>query len=442
MRRIGKQVFMNVAGGGGPPSPSSTTNLPQSVEVSNSGGGRGLENSGGTMGVDPRLVNILQAAATNFPGYTVKVTSGERKGDPRFHGKGMATDVVLVGPDGKEVPNYQNAQNFRLYEKFAQTARTAQQQMYPDLDKQFRWGGYFSGPKGKYGAGDLMHFDLGGSDTLGMAGGSWETGLTPAQRGVWAGAESVGMSGQPPVSLALSGASDPTRTASTGVPGRGVAPGLFARQMAIPAGFRNPTQGANSSWIMPDAQGRIGVVQPTSGKASAPASVAGVQQPGAVEKVPLPPIRPAQPAGYPMPTEPGGTPLPASRPTEPAGTPLPPFRPTEPGGTPLDLFVKPSAPGGTPLPPSRPTEPGGTPLDLFVQPREPGGTPLVPYRPTEPGGTPLSPGSTFPMRPGVPAPNLPRDPYAPPSLPPQRFSQPAMANAAGGQSWISRLFGF
>ena len=56
-----------------------------------------------------------------------------------------------------------------------------QMEKYPDLAQNFRWGGYFSGGKGKYGAMDLMHFDLGGSDTLGMAGGSWDKGLNDRQ---------------------------------------------------------------------------------------------------------------------------------------------------------------------------------------------------------------------------------------------------------------------
>jgi hypothetical protein len=143
--------------------------------------------------VDPRLLDILQQAAQRS-GMTVQAYSGYRPGDPRFHGRGMATDIRLFGDDGKPIPNYQDARNFRTYEEFAQNARQVQQELYPDLDKSFRWGGYFSGGKGKYGALDLMHFDLGG-ERVPMGGGSWENGLTTAQRRIWQLAESRGMSG-------------------------------------------------------------------------------------------------------------------------------------------------------------------------------------------------------------------------------------------------------
>lgn len=134
--------------------------------------------------VDPRLVDILQKAA-NAAGVQVQAFSGYRPGDKRFHGKGIATDVRLIGPDGKEISNYQDPKSFAAYEKFAQAARQVQMQNYPELEKQFRWGGYFSGGKGKYGAMDLMHFDLGGGNGLGMAGGSWDKGLNPKQAALW-----------------------------------------------------------------------------------------------------------------------------------------------------------------------------------------------------------------------------------------------------------------
>jgi hypothetical protein len=141
--------------------------------------------------VDPQLLDILQTAA-QMTGMQVQATSGYRPGDARFHGKGLATDVRIIGPDGQPLPNYQTPQTFSAYETLAQAARQVQQQKYPDLDKQFRWGGYFSGDKGKYGAMDLMHFDLGGSDKLGMAGGSWDKGLTSEQASYFPGVKSQG----------------------------------------------------------------------------------------------------------------------------------------------------------------------------------------------------------------------------------------------------------
>ena len=144
-------------------------------------------------GVDPRLTDILNTAATKFPGYGVSAISGLRPGDSRFHGQGLATDVQLTDlASGKVMSNYQDASTFSLYERFAQQARQVQLDKYPELTDRFRWGGYFSGAPGKYGALDEMHFDLGGNK-VGMAGGSWANGLTPAQAAYFPGIQSKGM---------------------------------------------------------------------------------------------------------------------------------------------------------------------------------------------------------------------------------------------------------
>lgn len=155
-------------------------------------------------GVDPRLTDILNLAAQQTPGFKVDAISGFRAGDPRFHGKGLATDVQLTDiASGKLLGNYQDVSSFASYEKFAQTARSVQMAKYPELADQFRWGGYFGGGKGKYGALDTMHFDLGGK---GMAGGSWESGLTSTQMSLWAGAQSKGANAITKLSDAASGA--------------------------------------------------------------------------------------------------------------------------------------------------------------------------------------------------------------------------------------------
>jgi phage-related minor tail protein len=150
-------------------------------------------------GVDPRLVHILQETAARSP-LPVQAVSGLRPGDPRFHGQGLAMDVALMGPGGVPLPNYQSAEYFRPYEQFAQQARLTQMQLYPELAQDFRWGGYFSGGPGTYGALDTMHFDLGGR-SVPMGGGSWAAGLTPQQRSLWPGAHSVGMGNATPVDL-------------------------------------------------------------------------------------------------------------------------------------------------------------------------------------------------------------------------------------------------
>ncbi|SHG79973.1 phage tail tape measure protein, lambda family [Kaistia soli DSM 19436] len=162
--------------------------------------------------VDDKLKDILQTAAAKFP-LKVDAVSGFRAGDPRFHGQGLATDVQIFDKIGKAVPNYQNGAGFRTYEQFAQTAHQVQLDKYPELTDQFRWGGYFSGPKGKYGAADAMHFDLGGNK-VGMGGGSWEGGLNSAQRNYFPEAESVGKSFR-----AVAAASDVAAKSASGLGG-------------------------------------------------------------------------------------------------------------------------------------------------------------------------------------------------------------------------------
>ena len=156
---------------------------------------RGAEN------VDPRLTDILQTTAERS-GWKVQAFSGYRPGDPRFHGRGMATDIRLIDPAtgrGLDSPghtgHYQSAQYYREYENFAQQARLVQMEKYPELNKQFRWGGYFSSKRGMhgYGALDGMHYDLGGG-RLGMAAGSWEGGLNAMGRRAYPGIQSAGMS--------------------------------------------------------------------------------------------------------------------------------------------------------------------------------------------------------------------------------------------------------
>jgi hypothetical protein len=114
--------------------------------------------------------------------------SGYRKGDKRFHGKGMALDIQIIDQDKNRLPNYQDAEHFRTYEEFAQVVRRIQLNKYPNLP--LRFGGYFSGHKGKYGAFDLMHFDIA---HVPMGGGSWRDGLTEQQKKYFPGAFSKGM---------------------------------------------------------------------------------------------------------------------------------------------------------------------------------------------------------------------------------------------------------
>ena len=168
------------------------TQLASAVDI---GDGDGKIKFTGDNRADPRLGEIMQAASTTLPaGWNVQLTSSLRPGDKRFHGKGQAVDVQLIDPDGKKLANYQDASTFGIYQKFANAARQAQEKLHPDLSNTFRWGGYFGGPKGKYGALDLMHFDTGGA---GMAGGTWNEGLKQAQADIWGLKPGGGLRGMP-----------------------------------------------------------------------------------------------------------------------------------------------------------------------------------------------------------------------------------------------------
>jgi hypothetical protein len=156
------------------------------------------------LGGDPRRSQLVQAAteaSKNLPeGWRVEAYSGQRDGARQGpHAHAGAIDFRLIDPSGKEIPNYKNPENFRVYERFAQDTHFALQKINPGLAAQHRWGGYFSGSiapdsaGGKYGAMDLMHQDFDGGDGR-MAAGQWKTGLNPEWRQRWGVNESVGLS--------------------------------------------------------------------------------------------------------------------------------------------------------------------------------------------------------------------------------------------------------
>jgi len=135
-------------------------------------------------GVDPGLLSLIKEVSGGYGPYGARITSGFRQGDPRQHGRGNALDVELFNRDtGAALPNYQNASAAQAYQQFANAVYAAAS---PELKQRLRWGGYFGGNPGKYGALDLMHFDLGGGPGgLGMLGGSWGAGFTPEQAKTW-----------------------------------------------------------------------------------------------------------------------------------------------------------------------------------------------------------------------------------------------------------------
>ena len=90
--------------------------------------------------LDTRLFECVREASEFLPpGYTLEFVSGFRKGDKRFHGKGMALDIQIIDEDGNRLPNYQDAENFRTYEEFAQVVRRIQLNKYPNLTFAFWW---------------------------------------------------------------------------------------------------------------------------------------------------------------------------------------------------------------------------------------------------------------------------------------------------------------
>lgn len=137
----------------------------------------GTAKARGLGSVDPRLVQIIAAAAERSP-YQVQIFSGKRAGSQggSRHNSGNALDIALIDPTtGQVVPNYKSSTGFPIYAEFAKVAREEQMRLAPDMADQFRWGGGFSDKSF-----DLMHFDFkpGGA----MAYWTWQDGgkLTPA----------------------------------------------------------------------------------------------------------------------------------------------------------------------------------------------------------------------------------------------------------------------
>jgi hypothetical protein len=114
-------------------------------------------------GTDPRLAEIVQAAAKGLPeGYKVQATSGMRDASaPGFHPKGKATDWQIIGPDGKPISN-RGEDTTGLYTKLAQNAYGYQEKYHPELTGKFQWGGQFGTSSRNPNEPDLMHFDIGG----------------------------------------------------------------------------------------------------------------------------------------------------------------------------------------------------------------------------------------------------------------------------------------
>lgn len=138
-------------------------------------------------GVNPRFTKALQEYAREYNAgqdqYDLVVRSGLRTGPKeRLHRTGEAIDINLIDRrNGERLTDYQTRDPvvFKAYQDNANQFHQFLERNYPDLAAQHRWGGYFGGPAGKYGAQDIMHHDLGAR--IGMAGGSWQQGLNQQQ---------------------------------------------------------------------------------------------------------------------------------------------------------------------------------------------------------------------------------------------------------------------
>lgn len=116
--------------------------------------------------VNPLLhASTLAAIQSGLPsGYTARITSGVREGDPGFHGKGLAEDVQIYDANGNEVRNRgSDPFAYNIYREMAiKQIEYLLDQGKDDAARSFAWGGHFGTEKGGGGELDLMHRDFGG----------------------------------------------------------------------------------------------------------------------------------------------------------------------------------------------------------------------------------------------------------------------------------------
>ncbi|MCS3686654.1 hypothetical protein ABIF07_006324 [Bradyrhizobium elkanii] len=123
------------------------------------GGGKGTGKI--VNGVDARLQEIVNAAATHLPeGYSIKMTSGFRGAGQTNH-NGRAADYQIIGPDGKPISN-RGEDPTGMYSLLARHVYGEMLARYPNLKGKFAWGGAFGTQLGGGGRRDLMHFDVNG----------------------------------------------------------------------------------------------------------------------------------------------------------------------------------------------------------------------------------------------------------------------------------------
>ncbi len=115
--------------------------------------------------VDPRLREIMAAAATHLPpGYTMRVNEGYNPHGhapgSQHHSRSGALDVQIFDPQGRPIAN-RGRDTTGMYTRLSRAAYGEMLARHPDLKGRLAWGGSFGTARGS-GVPDLMHFDLGG----------------------------------------------------------------------------------------------------------------------------------------------------------------------------------------------------------------------------------------------------------------------------------------
>lgn len=135
--------------------------------------------------VHPAIVESMEKASQHLPeGYAIKFNSGARNSSTvsnSYHvrrdsqGRATAMDISIMrqNENGEWValPNIRSPENFEAYRTFMQDTKYYQDELYPEMASQGRWGGYFVSGVSQ----DLMHYDLGSSSVT--AAGNWQQGL-------------------------------------------------------------------------------------------------------------------------------------------------------------------------------------------------------------------------------------------------------------------------
>lgn len=218
--------------------------------------------------VDTRLLSVLQAAAAQAPGSVSKVEAfsgrAARSTGTFNHPRGWAVDVKLYDQNGQPLADYAGnpfgvrsadaKAAYPIYEQFAQTARAIQQDQYPDLADQFRWGGYFTGG---VNPGDLMHFDISGGKSAATPPmpGAWQNGIG---NGLTVGAAALNGVVAAPAARNHGGVTPEAQSVyqllTQGDPAHGVAP----LSPAVAAGAVGNMMQESYQNLRPDAKGAAG----------------------------------------------------------------------------------------------------------------------------------------------------------------------------------------